>query len=290
MNIGKLRTILHIRCIYAVCIIAFANPSLASVYSDTINQIKTIYNKSDTHEHKEFLNLEIIKDNRKFQQFLSEIVENNNGALQKIRGYYHPVGFIKVVIYKGDKGEQLRLHFWGKGGCKAVNQKFSDGWEPIHNHRWNFSSKVIKGGLNMKEYKDFDPRIRFNEIKEAQNTLNKLNKTYQIYDVSMVPTKRTKTDYRIINTGKFAVIGDEINKYVSGNNAYWIHHTTPHKVKSEKNTSTILLMDPAAKIFASEVFPKDEVFQDDIELRNLTDKEIQSYIREFLEDLKRGTK
>lgn len=269
----------------STCIISILQLSSlcqASVYTDTIKQIDNIYSKSNTHTHEEFCNLDIIKDNSKFKKLLKELSENKEGELSKVKGYYHPVGFIKVVIYKGEKGQQMRLHFWGKGGEKAIEQEFNGGWEPIHNHRWNFSSKVIKGGLMMKEYTDFDDARRFNDITSAKKALAGLNKTFKMYDVSLVPTNNI--DYKVIDTGQFALVGNCIDKYVSSNQSYWISNTTPHQVQPKKNTSTLLLMDPATKLFASEIFPtKEDKFENNMNLQNITQKEIQSYIKEFLE-------
>lgn len=277
--------LLFIKCFCIVFVLLCTSACYASVYTDTITQIKNMYSKSSMHTHKEFLDLEIVNDDSKLKEFLEEISENKDGALLKVKGYYHPIGFIKLVLYKGEKGEQLRIHFWGKGGNKAINQNFYNGWEPIHNHRWNFSSKVIKGGLIMKEYVDFDNIKRFNSIENARKKLAKLNETFKMYDVSVVPTNGK--NYKVIKTGKFALIGDCMNKYVSSNGSYWLSNTTPHQVKAEKDTSTLLLMDPPAKSFASEIFSnKKEAFEDNMNLQNLTHREIQVYIKEFLQDLK----
>lgn len=255
-----------------------------SVYTDTVKQIKSLYRQSSTHAHKDFLALDIIKDSVKFKKFLEEILENKNNALLKVNGYYHPIGFIKIVLYKGERGEQLRLHFWGRDGNKIIKQNFTDGWEPIHNHRWNFSSKVIQGGLIMKEYVDFNNGVRLNNVSEAQQKLATLNKTFKIYNVSLVPTNNK--NYKVIETGKFALIGNCMDKYVSRNKSYWLGTSTPHQVKSEKNTSTILLMDPPTRPSSSEIFPdKQETFVDTMQLEILTHKEIQTYLKEFLENL-----
>jgi hypothetical protein len=269
-----------------------ASSSLASVYGDTIEQIKKIYATSNNHLHAEFLNLDVIHNNSKFIELLKEMVENKDGILEKINGYYHPVGFVKIVLYKGEKGEQLRLHLWDKNNAKNIKQHFNNGWEPIHNHRWNFSSKVITGGLAMHEYTDHDCRLRFNDIKEAENEVNKvkLGESYKIYDVSIISSKNVYNGYKVIKTGKFAIIGNKTQKFVSNNNAYYLDHRTPHQVKPEQNTSTILLMDPPSKIIASEIFSYKDKFQDEFELQNITPKETQIYAREFLDHLNRSKK
>lgn len=277
-----------LKSFYFVCILMLANMVSASMYDHTIKQMENIYSNASNHKYSEFRDLGIVNDNLKFIQFLKEISENNQGELNKVTGYYHPVGFIKVILYKGSRGEQLRLHFWGQGGKKAICQDFDNGWEPIHNHRWSFSSKIIKGHLNMKEYTDFDPRIRFNNLQEANRELSKLNNSFKAYDMSIVPTKKLSNDYRVIKTGKFALIGNCMDKIVKKGDTYHLDHRTPHKVKSGKNTSTLLLMDPPSKPLASEIFPQGEEFKEDMQLQILTKQDVQKYIRNFLNELERG--
>ena len=258
----------------------------ANIYHDTVGQIKKIYNRVSRHAHLDFLNLDIVKSDTKFKEFLQQIAENDQGILSEISAYYHPAGFIKIVLYKGSKGEQLRFHFWGKGGPKAIQQDFNNGWEPIHNHRWNFSSKIITGGLDMKEYHDADARMRFDNKDDAEDELMNLNKTYKLYDVFIIPSRKKEEDYTIIQTGKFAVIGNYTRKYMRPGHSYYLDHRIPHKVKPDLDTSTILLMDPASKITASEIFPNvDDHFEEEFKLQYLNPDETQKYLKEFLQSL-----
>lgn len=256
---------------------------LANMYHHTIKQIKKIYKKSSRHHHLDFLDLDIIKSDHKFKEFISQIAENNDGILSQISAYYHPVGFIKIILYKGEQGEQLRFHFWGKGGVNAIQQNFNQGWQPIHNHRWNFSSKIITGGLDIKEYHDADARMRFNSKEEALDEFLHINNTYQLYDVFMLPTRKEEDNYTIIPTGKFAVIGNHTRKYMQPGNSYYLDHRVPHQVKPELNTSTILLMDPPSKLHISEIFPKiDDELKGEFILQYLSPEETQKYLKEFL--------
>lgn len=256
---------------------------LANMYHHTVEQIKKIYKKNSHHHHLDFLHLDIIKSDHKFKEFIAQIAENDQGVLSHISAYYHPAGFIKIILYKGEQGEQLRFHFWGKGGENAIQQNFNEGWQPIHNHRWNFSSKIITGGLDMKEYHDADARMRFDDKQEAQEELLHVNNTYQLYDVFMLPTRKEEDDYTIIQTGKFAVIGNYTRKYMQPGNSYYLDHRIPHQVKPALYTSTILLMDPPSKLHVSEIFPKvDDQFEEEFILQYLTPEETQKYLREFL--------
>lgn len=258
----------------------------ANIYHDTVEQVKKIYRNSKKHTHVDFLNLDIIKSDTKFKTFLRQLVNNDQNILNEISAYYHPAGFIKMVIYKGENSEQLRFHFWGKGGTLAIKQNFNDGWEPIHNHRWNFSSKVVKGELDCKEYLDADSRVRFDVREEAELEILDLNASYKLYDVCIIPTKQNGDGYKILKTGKFAVIGNYTRKSVLLGNAYYVDHRIPHQVKPALDTATLLLMDPPAKLLASEIFiaPGDH-FQEEFELQSLSVEEIQLYLKEFLDSL-----
>jgi len=180
----------------------------------------------------------------------------------------------------------LRFHFWGKGEENAIKQNFNDGWEPIHNHRWNFSSKVIKGGLDSKEYFDSDSRVRFDIREEAEAEKVDLNSSYKLYDVCAVPTRQEGADYRIFRTGKFAIIGNYTRKYMAAGNSYYLDHRIPHQVKPEFDTCTLLLMDPPSKLLASEIFvDSNDHFQEEFKLQDLSFEETQKYLKEFLGSL-----
>lgn len=271
--------------LYFILFTTISHSIMAGAYFDTIDQVKAMYSVYDRHTHLDFLNLEIVKNELKFKDLLRELIRNDDNILDCVGAYYHPAGFIKLVLYNGEKGEQLRFHFWGKGDKKAIHQEFNDGWEPVHNHRWNFSSKVIRGELDMREYMDHNSHVRFDSKDEALFVKHKFNNTYFSYDVVIVPTrlKEEKDDYKIIKTGRVALIGDCIFKKITRGHAYYLDHRVPHQVKPEPDTVTLLLMDPPSKSFASEIFvqPEDR-FQDEFKLINLTHEEIQQYLLEFL--------
>jgi hypothetical protein len=241
-----------------------------NVYNDAIEEIEKIYASSISHSHSDFLNLDIVKSNSKLKLFLKEIVENNGGVLSQISGYYHPVGFIKIILYKGKKGQQLRLHLWGEGEEKAIHQDFNEGWEPIHNHRWNFSSKVLKGGLDCREFMTKDNSKRH----------------FQPYKLMTMPTRQKENDYQMIDMGKFVMLAQSLEKYVLEGQSYYLDHATPHQIKSEPKTSTLLLMDPPSKLTASEIFlSENEHPQLHFELSDLTDEEIRKYIDKMIQEL-----
>jgi hypothetical protein len=278
-------TVMFIFFIFILC--SFVTSAVAGVYRDNANQIKNIYAFYDRHAHLDFLSIDIVKDRQKFHDLLKELIRNDDNILDSVNGYYHPAGFIKIVLYKGEKGEQMRFHFWGKGGKKAIQQEFNDGWEPLHNHRWNFSSKVISGELEMREFMDQDSRMRFNSTKEALLEKVKFNDTYKAYEVIIIPTrlKEEEDDYKINKTGRIALIGDCTSKNVSAGNSYYLDHRIPHQVKPAPKTSTLLLIDPPSKSFASEIFiSENDQFQDEFKLIDLSQDDLKVHLAEFLQE------
>lgn len=258
----------------------------ASVYSETVKQVETMYERTKEHCHHEFMEMDIVKDESQLKRLLKEIIKNENNVLEKISAYYHPIGFIKIVLHRGREGQQLRLHFWGRKSEKVIQQNFNEGWEPIHNHRWSFSSKVIRGGLAIREYTDLSPQKRFESIVNAaiQSEIER-DHNFQIYEVLELPGNRILGKYDINNTLRFAFIGNLTKKKVLSGNAYYTHHTMPHQVKPNPYTSTLLLIDPPAKL-ASEIFINgEEDFLREVDLTELTQVELQEQIIEFLQAL-----
>ena len=84
-------------------------PIKANIYHDTVDQIKKIYRSSTKHTYVDFLNLDIIKSDIKLKEFLGQLADNDQGILHEVAAYYHPAGFIKIVLYKGQNKEQLRF-------------------------------------------------------------------------------------------------------------------------------------------------------------------------------------
>lgn len=62
-----------------------------------------------------------------------------------VHGYFHDNGFLKVEMARSDCGRvRLRLHLWGCSGSPVI--------QTIHNHSFDFVSRVIHGHLLNREY------------------------------------------------------------------------------------------------------------------------------------------
>ncbi len=58
------------------------------------------------------------------------------------RSYEHTFGFSKLVLMEKPGAYKVRLHAWPQGGRES----------DIHDHRWNFGSRVLRGGYRFEEY------------------------------------------------------------------------------------------------------------------------------------------
>ncbi len=56
--------------------------------------------------------------------------------------YLHAFGFAKLVLLEQPGAFKLRLHDWPRGADES----------DIHDHRWSFGSKVLRGGYHFEEY------------------------------------------------------------------------------------------------------------------------------------------
>jgi hypothetical protein len=65
------------------------------------------------------------------------------------RSYFHPNGFVKLVLEQHPGGGQLRLHVW-PGRPKA---------EDIHGHGWSYASVVVGGAVCEVPFTEVDPGV-----------------------------------------------------------------------------------------------------------------------------------
>lgn len=69
---------------------------------------------------------------------------------------WHPNGFAKLNLHRHDAPHfRLRLHVWPGEDLAPTEPECSN----IHNHRWDFASVVLAGGIHIDEYEetsDFD--------------------------------------------------------------------------------------------------------------------------------------
>ncbi len=77
------------------------------------------------------------------------------------RSYWHPNGFLKLILAQSSTGSTLRVHSWRQ----QKQQSASEGLDTdIHSHRWPFISFVLSGALDILE---------FTETNQCEDRYNK---------------------------------------------------------------------------------------------------------------------
>lgn len=130
------------------------------------------------------------------------------------RSYRHPNGFEKLVLLAGDAPYyKLRLHVWHPNARPIRSD--------IHNHRWNFGTKLLVGEYEMQLFRtDKTGRRRYSYWYEPANRATSFS-----------------LDYNGVVCVKVAV---HIN--VSEGSSYLLAHDTLHRVTVGANTTVVSLV------------------------------------------------
>lgn len=69
------------------------------------------------------------------------------------RSYWHPNGFLKLILARSSTGSTLRIHIWRQQKQQSPPAGLDT---DIHSHRWPFVSFVIAGALDIHEFTETD--------------------------------------------------------------------------------------------------------------------------------------
>jgi len=91
--------------------------------------------------------LSIIKDRSTLIELLESIYSDETAlAMIAEKSYVHRNGFDKLVLLASSKPEfRLRIHIWWPNSDEISDMH-------IHNHKWDFRSKIIEGKYRHQEY------------------------------------------------------------------------------------------------------------------------------------------
>lgn len=129
--------------------------------------------------------------------------------------HYFGLGFIQLKLTgEGPHGMTERMHFYIPGLEPIVP------FEDVHNHRYDFGSKVLKGSLSQQLF-----RIRFSD-----------NGGHEVEDVTCNEGETpTKDPY------KYDLIHDTTHTYKEGS-GYFISHEQLHRVIVSGKTPTVTVV------------------------------------------------
>ena len=272
-------------CFVCLMLSSFA---YGNVHQKSSEQIDHIYKESNFHSHADFLSLEIVRNRSELKKLLRQIIANQSGELEQVSGYFHPVGFVKMTLYVGSKGQKLRLHFWGQKLMDGAYKEITGGWEPIHNHRWNFSSIVLSGGLHVREYEVPFCGRKFETIEEAKVYHQKVENPlqYNLYSIYAVPAKASVSTFEIEPVNRYQLIGGCYTYDLMQGEHYYTPHNRPHQVLPDPHTATLLLLDPPSKPKASQIFvPDEKAFISQLEPIELSQSEVKDQLIYFLDTI-----
>jgi hypothetical protein len=135
------------------------------------------------------------------------------------RSYRHHNGFDKIVLVPGDNITpfELRLHvWWGNRGNKGA--------ENIHDHKWDFSSVVLKGGYDY-------------EIFEVDKTAMNGQRMAEF----LFTTREGKRKYSTPFRGQDHLICTSRGSIQRGD-SYFLRHNILHRITANGDETTITLL------------------------------------------------
>lgn len=156
---------------------------------------KNIFETADKNFNNTFNSLEYIIKDFNLNKLVNEII-NDNEWLTFIckKSYSHSNGFDKLTLFRGSN-LRVRLHiYWTESQLNSPN---------IHDHRWNFSSFIIKGNYESEIYeiRDFgSDKFLYHYFSQASDKEN-----YEldfIKKVKLLLIERKEYKENDINTGK----------------------------------------------------------------------------------------
>ena len=145
--------------------------------------------------------------------------------------HFFGLGFIQLKL-----NDHLRLHFYTTKYSPIVEDT------EIHDHRYDFTSKVLLGGLSNRTYSHQTIKATIKVIQ----SLN-LNNPYPhlLHEVSCDPNRPIKNKEPIE-----CIITTPYSKWYDKGDIYTLFHNQFHKVRTDEDTITLLLRSGYKQEFA----------------------------------------
>lgn len=130
--------------------------------------------------------------------------------------YEHTNGFDKLVLVSQQTGGKLRLHVWW-GGDRTIQIE-----EHIHNHRWNFATKILVGHYRYEIYQpSLGPGMRY--YRHRYEPVSD--------DGAFQLTSEGRDGLELVNTG-----------IVSSMSGYALHSSVLHRVSQESRSMVLSIV------------------------------------------------
>jgi hypothetical protein len=156
----------------------------------------------------------ILSKNYNLNEIVTKIINDDKAFYDVLdNSYKHENGFHKLVLLSG-KSFKLRMHVFGRADEVPM--------ENVHDHRWNFSSSIIKGSLKMEMY----------EIND--------NKGISLFHYKYNSNK-SENSYQVDYLGKKRVNLKKLRVYSEGD-SYFMQTNEFHRITNKKNEECITLI------------------------------------------------
>ncbi|MDA1656354.1 MULTISPECIES: hypothetical protein [Bacillus] len=198
-----------------------------SISTSNLEKTKKLLEPVCTNEQLIILLKSLLND----QEKLAEIAS---------KSYTHANGFDKIVLIENyEVGYRLRLHIW-----RPDHVLFHA--EHVHNHPWDFSSKVLTGALTFKTYK-------LNELFGEE-----------LYHYRTLPLPSGEVGHQLKDLGR-ENLNWVFDATIEAGSFYTLSKEVIHRVikESDRLTSTIMLQTPIEGI-VSDLFTE-EPYKDEKE-------------------------
>jgi hypothetical protein len=184
-------------------------------------------------------------------------VLSNQTAIANIaaKSYSHENGFDKIILFENELFK-LRLHLWLKD-----NIKYS---ENIHNHRWDFCSKILLGSYKFENF-----QLGSNDNAE------------EYFEYEYLPKPNTDK-YEMKYKGRNRLTPTESGVKCK-NEIHLLEHKKLHKIISVENETATLFLTGKQQIASTNVFAKREINVTALPYRYISDDLLKSKIEQFLE-------
>jgi len=227
------------------------------------------------NENKEYelYNMNIVVNilgNKYFLHILFRMVINNERWMQNItkRSYTHDNHFVKLVILDTPKSIKLRFHIWGNNSYGDCN---------IHDHRWNFASKVICGNMIQEEYEETDFQFQSDNLQSQSKQLFQANKYEYI--------RKSNDKYGIKECGQCILKCTQRINY-KNLQSYSLKFNILHKIIEANGYTLVMTGSPESQRLNCRLINVNKIpnIENDIDHTKLTTSEIKNLLRKAILD------
>lgn len=193
------------------------------------------------------------------ERYLSKILRDEKAIYYTARkSYSHENGFDKITLFENNYCK-MRLHIWLQNGISYS--------ENIHNHRWDFCSKILFGSYLFENF-------QFDFKKNGE----------EYFEYEYLP-KQNSDKYEMILRGKNYLSVKEKGIRVR-NNVHILEQNELHKISSlEKITATLFLTGKSKKNYTN-VFSKTKIDNSILPYRYISEEQLKLKLKQFLKVFK----